>query len=317
MQKTDKFSRILKISGRLLILVSSLFIVIKIWQSELWRYEGVDLKNIFVLLAIGSILYAVILVLLVAAWYLWLRWFGETGCTFFDCFLIYGKTQIAKYLPGNVFHFAGRHVLGRRMGISHQVLIGAVIYENASMILLAGMITLIGILLGMQNKIDIMVAGVILIVSASALFTPRILQWLLVRLHFVEPLNFPCRNFVSSLKIFALSNSAYLIFFVSAGCILYYAIYHLIGPTVDIPLVLLLAINVVAWLAGFLTPGAPAGVGVREAILFVSLSSHLGDPQSLLVVLVFRMITLIGDGLFFLTAQLFWLYRRKGTADLT
>lgn len=31
-----------------------------------------------------------------------------------DALVVWGKANIAKYLPGNVFHFAGRHLLGRR-----------------------------------------------------------------------------------------------------------------------------------------------------------------------------------------------------------
>ena len=31
---------------------------------------------------------------------------------------LYGRSQIAKYLPGNVFHLVGRQVLGRALGVS-------------------------------------------------------------------------------------------------------------------------------------------------------------------------------------------------------
>jgi hypothetical protein len=54
-----------------------------------------------------------------------------------------------------------------------------------------------------------------------------------------------------------------------------------------------------AWLAGFATPGAPAGVGVREAILILALTGSLGDEASTLVALAFRLVTTGGDVLLF------------------
>jgi len=48
-----------------------------------------------------------------------------------------------------------------------------------------------------------------------------------------------------------------------------------------------------------LTPGAPAGLGVREAILLVLLSDHVGDAKILLAAIVGRAITVLGDLLFY------------------
>ena len=44
---------------------------------------------------------------------------------------VYGRTQIAKYLPGNCFHFVGRQVLGRALGHSQAALALASLLEAA------------------------------------------------------------------------------------------------------------------------------------------------------------------------------------------
>ena len=56
---------------------------------------------------------------------------------------------------------------------------------------------------------------------------------------------------------------------------------------------------VVAWLAGFVTPGAPAGLGVRETVLVLGLP-QLG-PAALGVAIGHRVVTAIADALMALT----------------
>ena len=56
-------------------------------------------------------------------------------------------------------------------------------------------------------------------------------------------------------------------------------------------------------LAGFVTVGAPAGIGVREAAIILALSGTMGEPTAITVALLFRVLTTLGDVLFFLLAQ--------------
>jgi uncharacterized membrane protein YbhN (UPF0104 family) len=52
-------------------------------------------------------------------------------------------------------------------------------------------------------------------------------------------------------------------------------------------------------LAGFVVPGSPAGVGVREAVLVLTLEPHLPSDGALLLALSLRLVTTFGDLLFF------------------
>lgn len=51
----------------------------------------------------------------------------------------------------------------------------------------------------------------------------------------------------------------------------------------------------VAWLVGLITPGAPGGIGVREFILIMLLSSSIPENNILLAVVTMRVITVMGD----------------------
>lgn len=58
-----------------------------------------------------------------------------------------------------------------------------------------------------------------------------------------------------------------------------------------------------SWLAGMLTPGAPAGAGVRETILVLMLSGFIGEANSVLIALILRTVTVLGDAYFYAVAQ--------------
>ncbi len=63
---------------------------------------------------------------------------------------------------------------------------------------------------------------------------------------------------------------------------------------------LLTGIFAVAWITGFLTPGAPAGLGVREAVLVAALSPVVGRGTALGITVSVRLVTTITDGIAFL-----------------
>jgi hypothetical protein len=52
---------------------------------------------------------------------------------------------------------------------------------------------------------------------------------------------------------------------------------------------------VVAWTAGFVTPGAPGGLGVRDALLVGMLTPAFGPAVSVGIALAFRIVTTLGD----------------------
>lgn len=64
----------------------------------------------------------------------------------------------------------------------------------------------------------------------------------------------------------------------------------------------------IAWLAGLATPGAPAGIGIREAIALVLLGKWMEKDELLTAIVAGRMITIVGDLLFFLIS---WIEIKK------
>ena len=58
----------------------------------------------------------------------------------------------------------------------------------------------------------------------------------------------------------------------------------------------LIGIGSAAWLVGFVVPGAPGGLGVREAVLIAGLSAvALPATEATAVALAYRFVTMVGD----------------------
>ncbi|MES9970924.1 MAG: hypothetical protein ABW092_12895, partial [Candidatus Thiodiazotropha sp.] len=71
------------------------------------------------------------------------------------------------------------------------------------------------------------------------------------------------------------------------------------GLTQDSDYLVVLSAFAIAWSVGFLTPGAPSGIGIREAILILLLSPLAGEANALILALLFRLVTIAGDTLFY------------------
>jgi len=50
-----------------------------------------------------------------------------------------------------------------------------------------------------------------------------------------------------------------------------------------------------SWVAGFLTPGAPSGLGVREVVLLMFMGSTLNEGILISAMVMHRMLTVMGD----------------------
>lgn len=222
---------------------------------------------------------------------------------------IYAKTQIAKYIPGNIFHFAGRHVLAAKQGVPHSLLVAAAAIEIFMLLLASGLISLLALeelsLAKFQIKPEqarlAWAAFVCIAVVTLVLLSRRsALQKLIASLQW-QPL------LMAQICYFLFSTLAAALFF------------GLTTITTGKPdqtaahWPLIVGGYSFAWAGGLVTPGAPAGLGVREAILIALLSAALHEQPVLIAAMLFRVVTILGDNLFFLQAILFghWQSSRK------
>jgi len=289
---------ILRLLGILVVVLSFVFIVYRFWEYRGWFFEWrPDMAGVTVSL-INALAYAAACFLLSAAWRHLLILCGQPDPDPRLCHRIYGRANIAKYLPGNVFHFAGRQVLGWKAGYSHGCIACASVYEILGMLVISGAIAITGIVLFNLRTINLTalqlggVTGIALFLAACiALFSE-----VLLRKRGIGPSQ---RSVFMVLGSLFRPYSYYIIFFLFTGGMLALLFYVVATPVGINTMLQIVAAYSSAWIIGYITPGAPGGIGVREALLVVSLGQIVDEPQALLIALLFRLITVIGDVIYY------------------
>ncbi|OOG51070.1 lysylphosphatidylglycerol synthase domain-containing protein [Rhodanobacter sp. C01] len=214
-------------------------------------------------------------------------------------FATYATTQFAKYLPGNIGHYVGRHLLLRKLGMNHRALLLAT-FGEAGFLVLASLVwaaSAMGVLLPSLN-ITLSAWQVLLAecVCLGASFAG--LQWWRRRSERAQawfPLHSP-RWLLPVLPLQLLLFAAMALALMIPACVL-------IPNGKDIWL--LPAAAAASWVVGFLVIGAPAGIGVREMVFLALLRGHMPESDILLLAAAFRIVTFSGDGVLLLLG--FWL----------
>ena len=307
--------RFVKPLGTLIVLASLAFIVERLWANRewlaAWRPDAVTL----VAVSMGILFYGFGSVLLSAAWTRLLAWCGQPDARFAACHAVYGRTQLAKYLPGNVFQYVGRQVLGREAGLSQLPMASASIYEILAFLLAAGLLGVLGMgLLGIStgNQLSSAKLGLVLVAAAGALIAFSLLAPRAARLAGADlRLGNTKQVLTELLPAFA----AYAGFVLLVGLTLAGLVHASFGLSSFDQLGAVVSGFAVAWVAGFITPGAPGGLGVREAVMLVFLLPIIGESEGLVVTVIFRVMTILGDVLFFITAYWFGRLPQRGNTN--
>jgi glycosyltransferase 2 family protein len=292
---SDRAVRIGRLIGWTAVAASLGFVGLQLWRHAPWRLADAHLEALTAAIVGGALVYGVAGFLLSSAWYHLLGAGGATASI--RCHhAVYGRTQIAKYLPGNVFHLVGRQVMGRRLGHGHGRLAFASLLEALLLVLVAGALSLP--LVWRWLDPGALWAGAV-VASVLALLAVR---WARcdhqsVSCHLRAG---PDQDRVGAALRLLGATVLYMLFFLVVAAIFWTLVLSVSEPgRPALGLAGSISVVALAWLVGFVTPGSSAGIGVREAVLIAALEGTLGAPSSALVALALRVVTICGDVVFF------------------
>lgn len=203
----------------------------------------------------------------------------------------YGISQIAKYVPGNIFQFAGRQVIGQAAELPAGALARSVVWE-LGLLAFTGSFFSVLVLPLFWAKISYP-AALLLFLIVISLVVWVIYKWIG--------------------KYAAAAMRQYVIFLIIAG-IIFYGVMTLVTRvmlSINYIFIGITGTYVVAWLAGLVTPGAPAGIGVREVVFLSLLNSVIPGDELLKLIILARFVTVGGDVLFYIFALLLRLTNRQ------
>ena len=294
--------RLAHAAGYLLVALSIVYLADRWVQSGVWHLARDRGPSLMAAIAAGAVGYGLASFLMSVAWVRIVRWCGQPDAGWRAGLTVYGRSQIAKYLPGNVFHFVGRHVGGRRQGFDHVPMVWSALTEAAGLVSVAAALALVGSALWLPVGPGLSVAALALVAVLAALspiVLSRAFAWIGRRMG-IPIRDRGIRDIVTGLlPAFLL----YALFFALSAAILWGLSAVLTPPRLSV-LAMLVPVLAAAWLAGYVTPGAAAGLGIREAVLVAALSGPLGAADAALLAISYRGVTLLGDGVFFAVSSL-------------
>lgn len=180
-----------------------------------------------------------------------------------DMARIYARGVLMKYLPGSVFQYVSRQIEGAKSGIEHKLLAKSALIEVGLHVVSSMSVAAVCLLFDRQPLGALTAAGVVVAASLAArraLLTALALQ-------------------IVAFGAFALAAM-------------------LIGATVlpaGASLTHFAALFLLAWLAGFVVPVAPGGIGVREAALLALAGPGLPAAGLMAATLALRASSIAGD----------------------
>ena len=233
-------------------------------------------------LAFCAVLYGIAGFLMGNAWYCVLKHLSVPASAVW-AMQVYGTSQLAKYIPGNIFHFAGRQALGMAQGLAALPLLRSTVWELFLQLTAGGFFIFLALPAYFQ-EISPLVAG--------CLFIPAVVTGVFILRRFAGP-------------AIALAFCEDLVFLLISGLVFSVVLQMSTGGELpaDLHRTTICGAFIVAWMVGFVTPGAPAGAGVRELVLLFLFSGRVPEAPLLIALVLGRGVTVGGDLIFYLLAS--------------
>jgi hypothetical protein len=263
-------------AGTFVGLLGIMFVALRFYSyaGELHRHYLAP--GVFFAAAALALVYGAANLLLAFAWHFLLRRLSVRTSVRWAVWA-YAVSQLAKYVPGNIFQFAGRQAIGAAAGLQNWPLAKSAALELT-------MISTIGFMF-MPLVTPLLWSSVDRALSVGAFILCGLLVLVLARR-------------LAGGEV-ARAASCYYAFLLISGGIFVIVLALAGGSVAAIGIPALAGAFVLAWLAGLLTPGAPAGLGIREAVLLYLLHGAGNASTVLVAVLLGRVVTVSGDFLFY------------------
>ncbi|MBC6420130.1 MAG: UPF0104 family protein [Hormoscilla sp. SP12CHS1] len=247
--------------------------------------------------------YMAIALLVTLLAHIWSGWVWSWILRFLDqpvdsmwCVGVYLKTNIAKYLPGNVWHFYGRVRTATAAGVPLTVGTLSLLMELLLMAAAALSIAAIGSPLLNQGLTRVSMVAMILMAVHPWVLNPLLKQLALFKgSDQTFRVNcYPLLPLLGELGFLELRGMGFLLTM------------HAFGPLSPLQIPQLMSAFSLSWLLGLVLPGAPGGIGVFEATAIAQLSGEYSPAIVLSAVALYRLVSILAEAC---GALLAWLHQ--------
>lgn len=213
---------------------------------------------------------------------------------------VYLKTNIAKYLPGNIWHHYGRIVAAKNANVSPgaatlSVLLEPLLMAAAALILI---LSLGGTFAAGNVNFFVQIAQLLALLGVLCVVHPRFLNPAISFLRRLKErmsntttesnpkvsiARYPLRPLLGELGFLGLRSLGFVLTMFALGPLNFNQIPLLIGAFSF------------AWLVGFVVPGAPGGLGVFEATAIALLQNRFPAAIVISAIALYRLISIVAE----------------------
>ncbi|MFI5251624.1 MAG: lysylphosphatidylglycerol synthase domain-containing protein [Bacteroidota bacterium] len=290
-----KLKKILNLLGRFLTIAALglLFLKLKDHFHEVSNFPNP--LRVVVFIFIFSVCWLISSVTGAIAWRKLLRALG-VNMSLKDTYVIMGLSQIGKYIPGNIFQYVGRAKIGGAYGITTDASIISMGMETMIAIITAMIVFVSGwnimnpalydtgiFSFLLSAKVWILGGGVLIVGFLLIFFSGKVRELFLKYKPYLK---------ARPIIVAALAD---LVFFFAVGIIIAGMRYTILPDGPNLSWNQFASGFAISWILGFIVPGAPGGIGIRE-VVFVSLfGPQIGDGIAVSLALLLRIITTLSD----------------------
>ena len=297
---------------RWLILGGTLFFLLKALKDN-WLEVSAIRINITGWLILASATIVTLLAHIWAGWiWTWVLKELNQSVSAIEFIQVYLKTNIAKYLPGNVWHYYGRIMAAKNANISTNIATLSVLLEPLLM-LAAGLIIIVlfGSKLIVNNlNFNLIILQFLALIIVLGILHPRFLnlaiqlldKWKnkksarenqLINSFTIK--RYPVKPLLGELVFLGLRACGFILTMLALNSLTWEQIPLLVGAFSC------------AWVLGLVVPGAPGGLGVFETTAMLLLQYHFPAALVISAIALYRLISIIAETT---GAGLAWLLKR-------
>lgn len=306
MKDKINIKKLIKLAGHLVVIAALAFVVKKIISMDI-KLSDLSSPQVIGAFTLSLVIQAAQIIIACYPWLMFTRSLSGRKIPYSAAMPVYTQSNIYKYLPGNVFQYVGRNKLASDMEISHVDVACATILDVFFCVFWTGVVSVILLgskiaeLLGKygRNLLIVGAVGVLFLIAAAAV----------VKLKFSDRV----KGYLSRYsKAFEKSNRPQLLsgifYYFAHNCVsaaMYLGCIALIVPQAETrELFALTGAFLFAWIIGFVTPGAPGGIGIREGVMLFVCGDQYAD-RIVLFVLVMRIASVFADVAAFLIGKIY------------
>ena len=223
---------------------------------------------------------------------------------------VYLKTNIAKYLPGNVWHYYGRIMAAKNANVPTNIATLSVLLEPLLMLAAALIIiVLFGSEFVVNNlKFNLIIPQFLSLIIVLSILHPRFLnpaiklldRWKNKKSHGENQLinsfiikRYPVKPLLGELVFLGLRAAGFILTMLALNSLTWAQIPFLVGAFSC------------AWVLGLVVPGAPGGLGVFETTAMLLLQYHFPAALVISAIALYRLISILAETVGAALASLF------------